>query len=82
MQARKDLKPTFQCTTKSIDRQRSPPYIKEGFPKNKTALLNTTVELECPSMSDTEPYTYWLRTLVVNNSIPTDIDKLEVCLFV
>lgn len=63
----------------TLERHRSPPYIKDGYPKNKTALVNSTVDLECPTLSDLGAYTYWLKGLVVNNSIPSDPDKLEVC---
>lgn len=61
-----------------IDRHRSPPYIKDGYPKNRTVLVNSTVDLECPTLSDLGAYTYWLKGLVVNNSFPSEINRLEV----
>lgn len=62
-----------------LDRHRSPPYIKEGYPMNSTVLVNTTAELQCPTLSDLGAYTYWIKALVVNNSIPSEPNKLEVC---
>ncbi|NP_001037558.1 fibroblast growth factor receptor precursor [Bombyx mori] len=43
------------------ERYPSKPYIKEGYPGNKTVLLNETVKLSCPPVSDLEPYLYWIR---------------------
>lgn len=37
------------------------PYIKDGYPHNVTALVNTSAVFECPIMSDLEPYLQWLR---------------------
>lgn len=39
------------------------PYIKEGYPKNITALVNSTVKFECPQiLTDLEPYIQWIYT--------------------
>ncbi|XP_045779071.1 fibroblast growth factor receptor homolog 1-like isoform X2 [Maniola jurtina] len=43
------------------ERYPSKPYIKEGHPGNITVLVNETVTLTCPPVSDLEPYLYWLR---------------------
>ncbi|XP_039759893.1 fibroblast growth factor receptor homolog 1-like isoform X2 [Pararge aegeria] len=43
------------------ERYPSKPYIKEGHPGNVTVLVNETVTLTCPPVSDLEPYLYWLR---------------------
>lgn len=37
------------------------PYINEGFPKNTTAVLNSTVTFRCPIVSDLEPYITWAK---------------------
>lgn len=44
-----------------IERYPSKPYIKEGYPGNITVLVNDTVTLSCPPVSDLEPYLYWVR---------------------
>ncbi|KAL0819285.1 hypothetical protein ABMA28_008523 [Loxostege sticticalis] len=44
------------------ERYPSSPYIKEGYPGNLTVLVNDTVRLSCPPISDLEPQVYWLRT--------------------
>lgn len=43
------------------ERYPSKPYIKEGHPGNRTVVVNTTVQLSCPPVSDLEPYLYWIR---------------------
>ncbi|XP_038207329.1 fibroblast growth factor receptor homolog 1-like isoform X2 [Zerene cesonia] len=43
------------------ERYPSSPYIKEGYPGNITVLVNDTVQLQCPPVSDLEPLVYWLR---------------------
>ncbi|VVC95049.1 unnamed protein product [Leptidea sinapis] len=43
------------------ERYPSKPYIKEGYPGNITVLVNDTVQLICPPVSDLEPYLYWIR---------------------
>lgn len=39
------------------------PYIKEGFPKNVTVLVNSEAQFECPTLSDSdsEPCVLWMR---------------------
>nr|CAD7198813.1 unnamed protein product [Timema douglasi] len=44
-----------------IERFPSKPYIRDGYPHNVTALVNSSVKLECPPISDLEPYIQWLR---------------------
>ncbi|XP_043269981.1 fibroblast growth factor receptor homolog 1-like isoform X2 [Venturia canescens] len=44
-----------------IERFPHKPYINEGFPKNVTALINTTVTFRCPIISDLEPYMQWVK---------------------
>ncbi|XP_026330890.1 fibroblast growth factor receptor homolog 1-like isoform X2 [Hyposmocoma kahamanoa] len=39
----------------------SQPYIKEGYPGNKTVLTNDTVKLYCPPVSDLEPHLRWFK---------------------
>lgn len=40
----------------------SKPYIKDGYPQNKTVLVNSTTELECPQMiADLEPFLQWIK---------------------
>lgn len=46
-----------------IERYPSKPYIKEGYPGNITVLVNDTVQLSCPPVSDLEPYLYWIRPI-------------------
>ncbi|KAL4717263.1 hypothetical protein ACJJTC_017150 [Scirpophaga incertulas] len=41
------------------ERYPSMPYIKEGYPGNKTALVDDTVQFSCPPISDLEPMVYW-----------------------
>ncbi|XP_050354715.1 fibroblast growth factor receptor homolog 1-like isoform X2 [Nymphalis io] len=43
------------------ERYPSKPYIKEGHPGNITVLVNETVQLTCPPVSDLEPFLYWIR---------------------
>ncbi|CAB3233746.1 unnamed protein product [Arctia plantaginis] len=43
------------------ERYPSKPYIKEGYPGNITVLVNETVVLSCPPVSDLEPYMYWVK---------------------
>jgi hypothetical protein len=45
----------------STERFPHKPYIKEGFPKNVTALAGDLAVLQCPTLSDLEPYIQWLK---------------------
>lgn len=45
----------------SVERFPHKPYIKEEFPKNVTAVVNSTVTFKCPIVSDLEPYMQWLK---------------------
>jgi hypothetical protein len=38
------------------------PYVKDGYPQNVTAVVNTTVTFMCPIYSDLEPYIQWVKT--------------------
>lgn len=49
--------------TIAIERYPSKPYIKEGHPGNITVLVNDTVQLTCPPVSDLEPHLYWVRPM-------------------
>ncbi|TGZ49373.1 Fibroblast growth factor receptor [Temnothorax longispinosus] len=37
------------------------PYINEDYPKNVTALVNSTATFRCPIVSDLEPYIEWYK---------------------
>lgn len=65
-----------------IERFPSKPYIKEGYPKNVTALVNSTVILECPQIvEDLLPFIQWIYSKtphVVDGSNLTSETFLEV----
>lgn len=44
-----------------IERVPSQPYIREGFPKNQTVLVNGIATFECPTISDNEPYIQFIK---------------------
>ncbi|XP_054004822.1 fibroblast growth factor receptor homolog 1-like isoform X2 [Hylaeus anthracinus] len=44
-----------------VERFPHKPYIKDEFPKNVTALLNSSVNFTCSIVSDLEPYMQWFR---------------------
>ncbi|XP_029669141.1 fibroblast growth factor receptor homolog 1-like isoform X2 [Formica exsecta] len=44
-----------------IERFPHKPYINEDFPKNVTALVNSTATFRCPIVSDLEPYIKWVK---------------------
>lgn len=46
---------------KTAERFPHKPYINMDFPKNVTALINSTVTFRCPIVSDLEPYIEWLK---------------------
>ncbi|KAI5746919.1 hypothetical protein M8J77_009049 [Diaphorina citri] len=54
-------------------RERYPhkPYIKDGFPSNITALVNSTAIFECPPLSDLEPHLKWLKVTNVSEGEET-----------
>ncbi|XP_073993854.1 fibroblast growth factor receptor homolog 1-like isoform X2 [Rhodnius prolixus] len=60
----------IEFTYKLIVQERFPhkPYIREGFPHNRTALVNSTVVLECQLYSDLEPHIQWLKVHTFSNS--------------
>ncbi|KAK9751787.1 Immunoglobulin I-set domain [Popillia japonica] len=54
---------SFTYNLNVIERFPAKPYIKEGYPKNITALVNSTVKFECPQiLTDLEPYIQWIYT--------------------
>ncbi|KAI8437752.1 hypothetical protein MSG28_011986 [Choristoneura fumiferana] len=55
----------IQHTTNLHVQERFPakPYIKDGYPGNKTVFENDTVEFLCPAVSDLEPYVGWTWSL-------------------
>ncbi|XP_014604414.1 PREDICTED: fibroblast growth factor receptor homolog 1-like isoform X2 [Polistes canadensis] len=44
-----------------IERFPHKPYINEDFPKNVTALVNSSVTFRCPIVADLEPYIQWVK---------------------
>ncbi|XP_011874202.1 PREDICTED: fibroblast growth factor receptor homolog 1-like isoform X2 [Vollenhovia emeryi] len=44
-----------------IERYPHKPYINVDFPKNVTALVNSTATFRCPILSDLEPYIQWVK---------------------
>ncbi|XP_018365757.1 PREDICTED: fibroblast growth factor receptor homolog 1-like isoform X2 [Trachymyrmex cornetzi] len=44
-----------------IERFPHKPYINEDFPKNVTALVNSTAIFRCPIVSDLEPFIQWIK---------------------
>ncbi|XP_037030853.1 fibroblast growth factor receptor homolog 1 isoform X4 [Bradysia coprophila] len=49
------------------DRYPFPPYILNGYPKNVTAVKNSTVWFECPILSDMEPHFSWAKVNALTN---------------
>ncbi|KAF3420845.1 hypothetical protein E2986_02606 [Frieseomelitta varia] len=46
-----------------VERFPHKPYINVDFPKNVTAVMNSTVTFKCPIVSDLEPYIQWLKVV-------------------
>ncbi|XP_003695922.1 fibroblast growth factor receptor homolog 1 isoform X2 [Apis florea] len=46
-----------------VERFPHKPYINVDFPKNVTAVVNSTVTFKCPIVSDLEPYIQWLKVV-------------------
>lgn len=44
-----------------LERFPAKPYIREGYPGNRTAVVNGTMKLSCPPFSDLEPEVHWFR---------------------
>ncbi len=65
---------------KCLDRFPSRPVLKEGYPKNITALENSTVTFDCPIISDLEPHIMWAKFRASNGSskIPNNVHKFPV----
>ncbi|XP_050314292.1 fibroblast growth factor receptor homolog 1-like isoform X1 [Anthonomus grandis grandis] len=56
-----------------VERFPHKPYIKDGYPENVTALVNSSVQFECPQVvADLEPFVEWL---FINSS--TDFNDSE-----
>lgn len=47
----------------SIERFPHKPYINVDFPKNVTAVMNSTVTFKCPIVSDLEPFIQWVKVV-------------------
>ncbi|CAB3373127.1 Hypothetical predicted protein [Cloeon dipterum] len=45
-----------------VERFPHKPYIKEGFPRNTTVVVGEIAALQCPTLSDLEPYIQWIKT--------------------
>ncbi|XP_022914884.2 fibroblast growth factor receptor homolog 1-like isoform X2 [Onthophagus taurus] len=56
---------TFALTV--VERFPAKPNIVSGYPKNVSAVVNSTVELECPQLSDSLPFIHWFRGLPRTN---------------
>ncbi|XP_052757960.1 fibroblast growth factor receptor homolog 1-like isoform X2 [Galleria mellonella] len=52
---------THNVEVNIIERYPAKPYIKEGYPGNRSVLVNSTAELACPPFSDLEPVVLWFR---------------------
>ncbi|EFN76272.1 Fibroblast growth factor receptor-like protein 1 [Harpegnathos saltator] len=52
---------TKQLTRNTVERFPHKPYINEDFPKNVTALVNSTAIFRCPIVSDLEPFIEWKK---------------------
>lgn len=50
------------------DRYPFPPYILNGYPKNVTAVKNSTVWFECPILSDMEAHFTWAKVNPQNDT--------------
>ncbi|XP_059486028.1 fibroblast growth factor receptor homolog 1-like isoform X2 [Neocloeon triangulifer] len=76
-----------------IERFPHKPYIKEGFPRNMTVVAGDLAVLQCPTLSDLEPYIQWLKVnisstnddssvpqgvIVQSNVQPSSPDSLEL----
>lgn len=44
------------------------PVIREGYPKNVTAIENSTVIFECPTWADLEVYVTWAKYKLNNDT--------------
>lgn len=69
-------------TQNSLERFPSAPIIRDGFPKNVTAIVNTTLAFECPLISDLGAHVQWTKvnasSQVSNSSFTNNVSKLEV----
>ena len=36
--------------------------MKDGYPQNVTALVNSTVKFSCPTISELEPHIQWVKS--------------------
>ncbi|KAL1461147.1 hypothetical protein WDU94_013076 [Cyamophila willieti] len=51
----------FSFNVDIFERLASKPYFKDGYPRNVTALVNSTARFECPTLSDLEPHLQWFK---------------------
>ncbi|XP_064545033.1 fibroblast growth factor receptor homolog 2-like [Drosophila montana] len=65
----------FEFTVVVIDRLRASPKIKKM--DNKTALINTRVEVKCDVLSDAKAAVEWIRVMQHNHSRPLKLDSLD-----
>lgn len=52
----------------STDRFPAKPILKEGYPKNVTALANSTVTFECPVLTDLAVWVQWAKYHAYNET--------------
>lgn len=69
-------------TQNSLERFPSAPIIRDGFPKNVTAIQNSTLAFECPLISDLGAHVQWTKvnasSQLSNASLTNHVSKLEV----
>ncbi|PSN31292.1 hypothetical protein C0J52_27018 [Blattella germanica] len=85
---------SFTFKVEIIERYPHKPYVKEGYPHNVTAIVNSTVSFECCTFSDLEPHIEWVKmthmplenvkpqdgnfTIIQQPSIPTNTPEVLV----
>lgn len=50
------------------DRFPARPYILEGYPLNKTAVVNGSVMFDCPTIADIAAHISWAKYLALNDT--------------
>ncbi|XP_064545029.1 fibroblast growth factor receptor homolog 2 [Drosophila montana] len=65
----------FEFSVVVNDRLRAPPFIPKM--DNKTALINTRVEVKCGVISDAAAFVAWIRVMQHNHSRPLNSDSLD-----
>uniref|UniRef100_A0A336M9J8 receptor protein-tyrosine kinase n=1 Tax=Culicoides sonorensis TaxID=179676 RepID=A0A336M9J8_CULSO len=56
------------------DRFPARPYVKEGYPRNVTVLVNTSAFFSCPIISDLAPHVLWYNLHILNE---TDLQNIS-----